>query len=79
MHNTAPTSSTAAVQLRLKAETFTSVENWRRSQPKIPSRAEAIRQLIERALGEHEQRAVARSTQEAARTIGARAEGRSAS
>ena len=51
MHDNSPTPSIAAVQLRLKAETFASVENWRRSQPKIPSRAEAIRKLIERALG----------------------------
>jgi hypothetical protein len=52
MHDNASTPLTAAVQLRLKAETLTSVENWRRSQAKIPSRAAAIRQLVERALGD---------------------------
>jgi hypothetical protein len=44
----------AAVQLRLKGETFVLVENWRRSQSKIPSRSEAVRQLLERALGQAE-------------------------
>ena len=43
--------SHAAVQLRLKSDTFVSLENWRRAQPKIPSRAEAVRLLIEQALG----------------------------
>jgi hypothetical protein len=43
--------SGAAVQLRLKGETFALIENWRRGQTKIPSRAEAIRQLVEQALG----------------------------
>jgi hypothetical protein len=46
--------SGAAVQLRLKGETFALIENWRRGQAKIPSRAEAIRQLVERALGQAE-------------------------
>jgi hypothetical protein len=41
---------TAAVRLELEGPIFVSVENWRRSQQKIPSRAEAIRQLIQRAL-----------------------------
>jgi hypothetical protein len=45
----------AAIQLRL-GPLFVSVENWRRSQPKIPSRAEAVRLLVERALGEPERR-----------------------
>jgi hypothetical protein len=55
MHDDASTPFTAAVQLRLKAETLTSVENWRRSQAKIPSRAAAIRLLVERALCKPEQ------------------------
>jgi hypothetical protein len=45
------TGTLAAVQLRLRSDTLVQVENWRRSQAKIPSRAEAIRKLIERALG----------------------------
>src|SRR6202011_5102579 len=28
------------------------IENWRRSQPKIPSRSEAVRQILEQALGD---------------------------
>jgi hypothetical protein len=39
----------AAVQLRL-GPLFELVENWRRSQPKIPPRSEAIRELVRRAL-----------------------------
>jgi hypothetical protein len=40
----------AAVQVRLSGATFTSLENWRRSQQKIPARSEALRILVERAL-----------------------------
>jgi hypothetical protein len=40
---------TAAVQLRL-GPLFELVENWRRSQPKIPPRSEAIRELVRLAL-----------------------------
>jgi hypothetical protein len=42
-------------QVRLSGPIFISVENWRRSQEKIPSRSEAIRQLLERVLGEPDQ------------------------
>ena len=42
----------AAVQVRLRGPVFTSLENWRRSQPNIPARSEALRVLIERALAE---------------------------
>jgi hypothetical protein len=59
MHEHASTQFKAAVQLRLKGETFISLENWRRSQSKIPSRSDAIRQLLERALGDNEQPAPA--------------------
>ena len=40
----------AAVRLQLEGTIFTLVEDWRRSQKKIPSRNEAIRLLIRRAL-----------------------------
>ena len=40
----------AAVRLALEGPIFALVEDWRRSQPKIPSRNEAIRQLIQQAL-----------------------------
>jgi hypothetical protein len=39
----------AAVQLRL-GPLFQLVEDWRRSQPKIPPRSEAIRELVRLAL-----------------------------
>ena len=41
---------TAVVRLPLEGPIFTLVEDWRRSQPKIPSRNEAIRLLIQQAL-----------------------------
>jgi hypothetical protein len=41
---------TAVVRLPLKGPIFALVEDWRRSQPKIPSRNEAIRLLLWRAL-----------------------------
>jgi hypothetical protein len=47
----------AAVQLRL-GSLFDLVENWRRSQVKIPPRSEAIRELVRRAI-EAEQQPVA--------------------
>jgi hypothetical protein len=39
----------AAVQLRL-GPIFEQVENWRRGQPKIPTRSEAVRVLLQWAL-----------------------------
>jgi hypothetical protein len=39
----------AAVQLRL-GPLFELVEDWRRSQPKIPPRSEAIREIVRLAL-----------------------------
>ena len=41
---------TAAVRLRLEGPLFGLLEDWRRSQPKIPSRSKAVCLLIERAL-----------------------------
>jgi hypothetical protein len=52
MSQTVPTQPSAAVQVRLRGTVFDLLENWRRSQPKIPSRSEAMRLLIELALGE---------------------------
>jgi hypothetical protein len=42
----------ADVRLQLEGPIFVGIENWRREQPKIPSRSEAIRQLVIRALGD---------------------------
>ena len=50
--NAAPESG-AAVQVRLQGSLYMALENWRRSRPKIPSRSEALRQLITRALQQH--------------------------
>jgi metal-responsive CopG/Arc/MetJ family transcriptional regulator len=38
------------VRLELEDQLFTKIENWRRGRPKIPSRSEAVRQLLEQAL-----------------------------
>jgi hypothetical protein len=40
----------AAVRLELEGPIFALVEDWRRAQPKIPSRNEAVRLLIQQAL-----------------------------
>ena len=37
-------------QMRASAEFLKSVDDWRRKQPDLPSRAEAIRRLVESAL-----------------------------
>jgi len=42
----------AAVQVRLQGQLYRALENWRRSQPKIPARSEALRELLERALAQ---------------------------
>jgi hypothetical protein len=47
--NTDHSAADTPVQFRL-GPLFQDVENWRRSQPKIPSRSEAIRELIRLAL-----------------------------
>ena len=41
---------TAVIRLPLEGPIFALDEDWRRSQPKIPSRNEAIRLLLRRAL-----------------------------
>jgi hypothetical protein len=40
----------AGVQLRLDGPIFMRLENWRRAQPKIPARSDAIRELLGKAL-----------------------------
>jgi hypothetical protein len=39
-----------AIHARVREPLFGAVESWRRRQEKIPPRAEAVRQLIERGL-----------------------------
>jgi hypothetical protein len=41
---------TAAVRIDLEGDILTSLEDWRRAQPKIPSRTEALRHMVERGL-----------------------------
>jgi hypothetical protein len=46
----APADSRSAVQVRLAGEEFEQLENWRRSQPNIPPRSEALRELMKLGL-----------------------------
>jgi hypothetical protein len=50
MHDTGSVQLTAAVRLQLEGPIFEEFEDWRRLQPKIPSRSEALRLLLERGL-----------------------------
>jgi hypothetical protein len=38
-------------QMRVAPEWLAIIDDWRRQQPDIPSRAEAIRRLVEKGLG----------------------------
>lgn len=44
-------SATERVQIVTTAAWVARVEEWRRKQPKIPSKSEAIRMLVDQALG----------------------------
>ena len=60
---------TAVIRLPLEGPIFALVEDWRRSQPKIPSRNEAVRLLLRRALersSENSQAAIVERDGEAA-------------
>jgi len=46
--------SGSAVQVRLSGPLYQALENWRRRQPNIPSRAVALRELIKVALGQQD-------------------------
>ncbi|WP_164549749.1 hypothetical protein [Altericroceibacterium xinjiangense] len=39
-----------AFQMRVSPEWLETIDDWRRKQPDIPSRAEAIRRLVEKGL-----------------------------
>ena len=47
--------SGAAVQVRLTGREFVTLENWRRSQKKIPPRSEVIREAIRRFVFEQDE------------------------
>lgn len=46
--------ASSAVQVRLQGPLYAALEGWRRSRPNIPSRAVALRELLERALAQQE-------------------------
>jgi hypothetical protein len=46
-------SAVIAVQVRLRPSHYVKLEEWRRAQPKIPSKAKALRMLIEYAFEQH--------------------------
>ena len=50
MHHDGSVQPTAAVRIELEGPTFEQIEEYRRSQSKIPSRSEAVRRLLELAL-----------------------------
>jgi hypothetical protein len=39
-----------AIQVRLQTRLFSAIEDFRRSEPDIPTRPEAVRRLLQRAL-----------------------------
>lgn len=45
-----PEEKTKPFQMRVSPEWLETIDNWRRTQPDIPSRAEAIRRLVEKGL-----------------------------
>jgi hypothetical protein len=56
MHNDGSVRLSAIVRFQLEGPIFSQIENWRRAQEKIPSRPDAIRELLKKALGAAEQR-----------------------
>jgi hypothetical protein len=45
---------TSPYQMRVKPSWLAKIDEWRRKQPDLPPRAEAIRRLVEKALDEDE-------------------------
>jgi hypothetical protein len=54
MHDSGSVQPSAAVRFQLDGPIFAQIEDWRRSQTKIPSRPAAIRELLKRALSQAE-------------------------
>jgi hypothetical protein len=50
MHQQTPTVSGLAIQVRLQNDLVSAIEDFRRNQADIPTRPEAIRRLIRRAI-----------------------------
>ena len=55
-----PAILTTSFQIRTSAEWLSRVDEWRRGQPDIPTRAEAVRRLVEAALDAADKPAPAR-------------------
>jgi hypothetical protein len=54
MHDNGSVQPGAAVRFQLEGPIFNQIEDWRRAQTKIPSRPDAIRELLKLALGRSE-------------------------
>jgi hypothetical protein len=50
MHNNAEIERAFPVQVRLKDNLLSAVDAWRRAQPDLPTRPEAVRRLIDKQL-----------------------------
>jgi hypothetical protein len=50
----------AAVQVRLSGSLFTALEDWRRQQPKLLPRSQALRELLKKALARRRKKPGAR-------------------
>jgi hypothetical protein len=51
MRQSTSAASNWAIQVRLKTDLASAIENFRRGEPDIPTRPEAIRRILQRALG----------------------------
>jgi len=60
-------------QMRATDEFLRRIDDWRREQPDIPSRAESIRRLVETALGPERARVVGTDVRSLAREYGSEA------
>jgi hypothetical protein len=50
MDDHSPAEAGAAVQVRLNGPLFTALEDWRRRQPKLLPRSEALREILKQIL-----------------------------
>lgn len=47
-----PRTDAVPITLRLRPSAIAAIDNWRREQPDLPTRPEAVRRLVEKALGD---------------------------
>jgi metal-responsive CopG/Arc/MetJ family transcriptional regulator len=50
MHTQSQTGASLAIQVRLQNSLLSAIENFRRDEPDIPTRPEAVRRLLQQAL-----------------------------